>query len=58
MVVAMAAKATAKGIDNNLLINKTCAFCDKQATNIISLSPEQMMIIIFKKHFKKGKGVD
>ena len=51
----MAAKATAKGIDNTLLINKTCAFCYKQATDIISLSPEQM-IIIFKQHFKKEKG--
>jgi len=58
MAVAMAAKATAKGIDNNRTIYKTYAFCYKQATDIISLSPEQMMIIILKKHFKKEKGVD
>jgi hypothetical protein len=54
MVVAMAAKTTAKGIDNNRTIYKTYAFCYKQATDIISLSPEQMMII-FKQHFKKRK---
>ena len=51
----MAAKATAKGMDNNRTIYKTCEFCYKQATDIISLSPEQMIIIIFKKHFKKRK---
>jgi hypothetical protein len=45
MVVAMAAKATAKGIDNNLLIKKTCAFCDRQATDIISMDDLKFLSI-------------
>jgi hypothetical protein len=45
MVVATAAKATAKGIDINLIINKTCAFCDKQATDIISMDDLKFLSI-------------
>jgi hypothetical protein len=41
----MAAKATAKGIDNNIIINKTCAFCYKQATVIISMDDLKFMSI-------------
>ena len=44
-MVAMAAKATAKGIDNNLLIKKTCAFCDRQATDIISMDDLKFLSI-------------
>ncbi len=41
----MAAKATAKGPDNYILINKTCAFCYKQATDIISLDDLKFLSI-------------
>ena len=36
-MVAIAAKANAKGIDNYIVINKTCAFCYNKATDIISM---------------------
>lgn len=44
-MVAMAAKATAKGPDNYILINKTCAFCDKQATDIITMDDLKFLSI-------------
>jgi hypothetical protein len=44
-VVAMAAKATAKGTDNYILINKTCAFCDEQATDIITMDDLKFLSI-------------
>ena len=37
MVAAIAAKATAKEIDKTVITKKTCAFCDRQATDIISM---------------------
>ena len=45
MVVATAAKATAKEIHNNITINKTCAFCYKQATDIISMDDLKFLSI-------------
>jgi hypothetical protein len=45
MVVATAAKAATKEIDNNILVKKTCAFCYKQATDIISLDDLKFLSI-------------
>lgn len=50
-MVAMAAKATAKGIDNYILINKTCAFCYNQATDIISM--DDLKFLSIKKNIPK-----
>ncbi len=42
----MAGKATAKEIDNdNIITNKTCAFCYKQASDIISLDDLKFLSI-------------
>jgi len=49
MMIAMAAKATAKGIDNNIIINKKCAFRYKQATDIISM--DDLKFLSIKKSF-------
>lgn len=45
VVAATAAKATAKGIDNDIITNKTCAFCYNQATDIISLDDLKFLSI-------------
>jgi hypothetical protein len=45
VVVGMAAKATAKGTDNYILVNKTCAFCYNQATEIISMDDLNLLSI-------------
>jgi hypothetical protein len=49
MMIAMAAKATAKGIDNNIIINKKCTFRYKQATYIISM--DDLKFLSIKKSF-------
>lgn len=41
----MAAKATTKEMDKNITVNKTCAFCYKQATDIISLDDLKFLSI-------------
>jgi hypothetical protein len=45
MVVAMATKATIKEMDKNITVNKTCAFCYKQAIDIISLDDLKFLSI-------------
>ena len=50
-MVAIAAKATAKGIDNYVIINKTCAFCYNQATDIISM--DDLKFLSLKKDIPK-----
>lgn len=44
-MVAMAAKATAKGTDHYVIVNKTCAFCYSQASDIISMDDLKFLSI-------------
>jgi hypothetical protein len=50
-MVVMAAKATAKGIDNYIIVNKTCAFCYNPATDIISM--DDLKFLSLKKDIPK-----